>query len=57
MFPVCGKQLPHAERNTLQSLLRFFGNTDTHYGIFGGCGTALPFDTAEVLASSDGSCC
>ena len=57
MFPVCGNSYRMLRETRFSPYFDFFGNTDTHYGIFGGCGTALPFDTAEVLASSDGSCC
>jgi hypothetical protein len=32
----------------------FIGNFDTHYGIFEGCGTSLPFDRAP--GSSAGVC-
>ncbi|MCB1760704.1 MAG: hypothetical protein KDI68_13090 [Gammaproteobacteria bacterium] len=36
----------------------FFGDTMTHFGIFDGCGTSLPFDS-DPEKRSDGSegCC
>jgi hypothetical protein len=29
----------------------------THYGIFPGCGTSIPFAVTEGSAKSDGRCC
>jgi hypothetical protein len=34
----------------------FIGNFDNHYGIFEGCGTALPFDQ-ETEQGGSGGCC
>ena len=33
----------------------FYGNWDTHYGIFEGCGGSMPFDTEN--AAEAGACC
>jgi hypothetical protein len=35
----------------------FFGDFSTHYGIFEGCGGAMPFKADNLENSSGGSCC
>jgi hypothetical protein len=37
----------------------FYGNMNKHFGIFSGCGTALPFDKASQNndKNSSGGCC
>lgn len=57
MFPVCGNSYRMLKESRFSSHFDFFGNTGTHYGIFEGCGTTLPFDTTELTAFSSGDCC
>jgi len=35
----------------------FIGGFDQHYGLFEGCGSAIPFDVARTSAASEGGCC
>lgn len=51
---VCGNTVLMLEKTRLARHFEFIGDTKTHFGIFPGCGTNLPFDgTAE----NDGACC
>ncbi len=51
---VCGNTVLMLAKGRLARHFEFFGDTKTHFGIFPGCGTNLPFDgTAE----NDGACC
>ncbi|EDN64956.1 hypothetical protein BGP_6175 [Beggiatoa sp. PS] len=34
----------------------FIGNMDTHYGIFEGYGTSLPFDDNQNMEATGGCC-
>lgn len=55
MFPVCGNTFAMLRRTRFAPHFEFFGDQSTHYGIFKGCGTDLPFNQG-----SDGqtaSCC
>ena len=54
VFPVCGNTWKMLQNSRFQSHFEFIGNFDTHYGIFEGCGTAIPFEENEVEA---GGCC
>merc|ERR1712232_292026 len=50
------------ETKFLKDHFDFIGNFDTHYGIFDGCGTSLPYDKVDANgagkgASSKGGCC
>ena len=63
VFPVCGNTARMLRESRLAPHFEFVGAGTTHYGIFAGCGTDIPFDTAEAPAgnpgagSSSGSCC
>jgi hypothetical protein len=35
----------------------FIGDFSTHYGIFPGCGTSIPFALGEAPKTSSGGCC
>jgi len=56
VFPVCGNTWKMLHDTRFKAHFEFIGNFDTHYGIFDGCGTSLPFDTDSV-ASTGGGCC
>jgi hypothetical protein len=35
----------------------FIGDFGTHYGIFPGCGTSIPFATGGSAPAASGGCC
>lgn len=55
VFPVCGNTWRMLNDTRFKPHFEFIGNGDVHYGIFEGCGSALPF-TSEA-ESSGGACC
>jgi SAM-dependent methyltransferase len=58
IFPVCGNSYRMLHESRFHPHFDFFGDTGTHYGIFDGCGTALPFDRdAGGRPDSSGGCC
>ncbi len=60
MFPVCGNTWRMLHDTRFRPFFDFHGDFDTHYGIFDGCGTALPFDEGldvPVNEGSSGGCC
>lgn len=54
VFPVCGNTWRMLHDTRFKPHFSFIGNFDRHYGIFDGCGTALPFDTDTP---GTGGCC
>lgn len=56
VFPVCGNTYRMLKETRFQPYFDFIGNFETHYGIFQGCGTDLPF-AAATAESSSGGCC
>ncbi len=59
VFPVCGNTYRMLHETRFQSHFEFIGNWDTHYGIFDGCGTLMPFESAQQVSSNtvNGGCC
>jgi arsenite methyltransferase len=58
VFPVCGNTYRMLHDTRFNEHFEFIGNWDTHYGIFDGCGTSLPFDFwGSTEDSGDGGCC
>ena len=58
VFPVCGNTYRMLNESRFAAHFEFIGNADTHYGIFDGCGTALPFSDASIISKeSEGGCC
>ncbi len=61
VFPVCGNTWRILCESRFASCFDFIGDFSTHYGIFPGCGTTLPFaDTgaeAQDAAATSGCCC
>ncbi len=56
--PVCGNTLRMLQESRFSDHFEFIGNWETHYGIFEGCGTALPFDLGDPDPRSEqGGCC
>lgn len=63
---VCGNTWNMLAQSCLKDHFDFIGNFDTHYGIFEGCGSSMPYDvtagssgveSAGKSGSSKGSCC
>lgn len=59
VFPVCGNTWRMLNETRFKDYFEFIGDWSTHYGIFEGCGSSLPFDGDPILETSDGgsSCC
>lgn len=55
IFPVCGNTWRMLRESRFAPHFDFLGNWDRHYGIFDGCGTAIPFGEDKEIAS--GACC
>ncbi len=55
VFPVCGNTWHMLAGTRLAPHFTFIGDFSTHYGIFEGCGTALPYATTST--TSGGACC
>ena len=56
VFTVCGNTWRMLAETRFAPHFDFIGDFSTHYGIFPGCGTSLPFATGAG-APSGGSCC
>jgi arsenite methyltransferase len=56
VFPVCGNTWRMLHDTRFAAHFDFIGNFDRHYGIFEGCGTALPYD-ANGNSASAAACC
>jgi len=61
VFPVCGNTWKMLRDTRFKDHFEFIGNFDRHYGIFDGCGTSLPFESAKMgsaaKCSPTGGCC
>lgn len=59
IFPVCGNTWRMLHDTRFQPHFDFFGDWETHYGIFPDCGTLMPFSDGNGGGSGDdgGSCC
>lgn len=58
MFPVCSNTYNMLHDSRFAKHFEFYGNTDTHFGIFADCGSVIPFDNEAVAENnSGGSCC
>lgn len=59
VFPVCGNTYSMLHDTRFREHFEFIGEGKTHYGIFEGCGTGLPFAGGESGNGdqSDGGCC
>lgn len=56
VFPVCGNTYRMLNESRFGPYFEFIGNGDTHYGIFEGCGTLMPFAVANDGPDSGGCC-
>lgn len=58
VFPVCGNTYRMLNESRFAPHFTFIGDMSTHYGIFDGCGTSLPFDAdTSSESASTGGCC
>jgi arsenite methyltransferase len=57
VFPVCGNTWRMLADTRFAPHFDFIGEFGTHYGIFPGCGTSLPFTTTSAPAKSSSSGC
>ena len=58
VFPVCGNTWRMLHDTRFAPHFEFIGNFDTHYGIFEGCGSSLPYeDQTSGGNGGGGSCC
>jgi len=57
VFPVCGNTFSMLKETRFAPFFEFIGNQNTHYGIFEGCGTSVPFNTKQTKTESKSSCC
>lgn len=57
VFPVCGNTWRILNETRFKPYFEFIGNGDTHYGIFDGCGTGIPFDKKSGSGDAGGGCC
>ncbi len=55
MAPVCGNTYMMLYDTRFKGHFEFYGNFDTHYGIYEGCGGNMPFNSEE--GSNGESCC
>jgi arsenite methyltransferase len=56
VFPVCGNTWRMLHDTRFASHFDFIGDFSHHYGIYAGCGTAMPYAT-QATDSAGGSCC
>jgi SAM-dependent methyltransferase len=60
VFPVCGNTWKMIHDTRLKPHFDFIGDFSTHYGIYDGCGTLIPFESAKagsVSSGGGGGCC
>ncbi|MEM9422488.1 MAG: methyltransferase domain-containing protein [Pseudomonadota bacterium] len=57
VFPVCGNTYRMLAESRFSGHFEFIGDMSTHYGIFEGCGTPVPFEENSDPEGSAGGCC
>ena len=57
IFPVCGNTYRMLNESRFAPYFDFIGDWSTHYGIFPGCGTAIPFGETSAQEAVSGACC
>jgi len=57
VFPVCGNTWRMLADTRFATYFDFIGDFSTHYGIFPGCGTAVPFADDAAAAAATSGCC
>lgn len=56
IFPVCGNTWRMLAETRFRPHFDFYGDFSSHYGIFKGCGTTMPFDATPPDAEAGGCC-
>ncbi len=56
VMPVCGNTYKMLSDTRFKDYFEFYGTWDTHFGIFEGCGGAMPF-TVSAENNIEGNCC
>lgn len=56
-FPVCGNTYRILRESRFRDYFEFYGSWDSHFGIFKGCGTVMPFGESNASEAGEGSCC
>lgn len=60
VFPVCGNSYRMLHESRFREHFDFIGDGKTHFGLFAGCGSSIPFDaasTSNATGESAGGCC
>lgn len=57
VFPVCGNTWHILKQSRFAQHFRFIGDFSTHYGVFPGCGTNIPFSDGSLATGTGGACC
>ncbi|HEX9881920.1 MAG TPA: methyltransferase domain-containing protein [Hyphomicrobium sp.] len=57
VFPVCGNTWRMLADTRFAPYFDFIGDFSTHYGIFPGCGTSIPFASEDAASATAGGCC
>lgn len=57
VFPVCGNTWRMLQETRFARYFEFIGDFSRHYGIFAGCGTAIPYATDDDSRQVTGGCC
>lgn len=56
VFPVCGNTWRMLSETRFAPHFDFIGNYDQHFGLFEGCGSTIPFDTATAMTEVNACC-
>lgn len=56
VFPVCGNTWQMLKESRFTDHFVFIGDFSTHYGVFPGCGTNIPFDS-DIVGENVEACC
>lgn len=56
IYSVCGNTYLMLAESRLREYFDFYGSFETHYGIFEGCGTNMPFSSDSTISATM-SCC
>lgn len=57
VFPVCGNTWRMLKETRFSRYFDFIGDFSQHYGVFAGCGTAMPYGTGTEGSDGAGGCC
>lgn len=57
VVPVCGNTWRMLAETRFSQHFEFIGDMSTHYGIFAGCGAAVPFDVQAAATPAGSGCC